>query len=155
MEREGLDEVIPKAKKFWQRHKLENIVDEDEFVKGAVIFHDLKQAREFEIKSSRHTEEERSDYTEHEGYLATLSPRQNKSLRWYACRTPYEKDESDLLMKRLLFLIGDELFGTVRKDGDTGEPTSAEPKLLWDHTKTFSRAQWQIFATCCLAAMTQ
>ncbi|KAJ4347979.1 uncharacterized protein N0V89_009351 [Didymosphaeria variabile] len=120
-----------KAEEFWRRHSLGNIVDEDDFVKGALIFHDLEGAREFEYKSSKHTEEEKRRYDEHQERLSGLSSRQKRSLRWYACRTEYTVEHhADAVVKQMIFAVGDAVVGVL-----VGKPNGPEDKLLWDHGK--------------------
>ena len=150
---EEYDEVKEKATSFWEHHKLGKLVDEEEFVKGAMLFKDLKGARLFEYqnRSRVFTDEEKAGFSLREEFFAGLTPRQNTALRWYARSTVYRKEhKGDSLAKKVLFGVGDALVDAI-----CDRPKGVKDKSLWDHVKSFSSAQWQIFATCCLAAMTQ
>lgn len=148
---ESFDTVMQKAEIFWRYHGLDAIVEEDEFRKGALVIKDLEGARQFEHDSASHTAAEQANYSEREKLLSKLTSLQRTSLRWYTCRTKYLKEhKADAVVKRMLFAIGDALADVL-----WGEPNGPEDKLLWDHIKSFSTAQWQIISTCCLAAMTQ
>lgn len=148
------DEIGQKATLFWRRHKLGELVDEDEFVKGAILFKDLRGAREFEFQhaSDDPKKHAKAKFTLREKFYAELTTRQNMSLRWYARSVNYvaAEHEGDSLANKMIFSVGDAIMDSI-----WGRLNEAEDKSLWDHVKSFSSAQWQIFATCCLAAMTQ
>ncbi|KAJ4301465.1 hypothetical protein N0V90_003557 [Kalmusia sp. IMI 367209] len=151
LSQENFDKVMSKAEKFWEHHKLGEIVDKDDFSKGALIFYDLEGVREFEYSSSNHTAEQRMGYSRYQQHLSELSNRQKTSLRWFGRRTNYlEEHDTDSVVKRLFFAVGDAVVNALGKKAEGNYD-----KSFWDHMKTFSRAQWQIFCTCFLAAMTQ
>jgi hypothetical protein len=149
LERE--DDVKQKAGAFWREHKLHMVVDEDVFVKGAWIFKDLKGTRDFEYCSRNETNTKNQNTSTRQERLSGLSSLENWSLRQYASRTNYaDEHEPSTSLKSIIFAVGDGVSYSIRHKSDV-----AEDKFLWDHIKTFSKAQWQIFSACCLAAMTQ
>jgi hypothetical protein len=154
---EEFDDAMAQAAAFWDHYDLRHIVDKDDFVKGALVFNDLEGAREFEHNSPQHTEEQLLSYSERDKRFAQLSARQRASIKWFTRRTDYLVEEragnvvqSGTVVKRLIFAVVDAVVNVL-----LGISEPAEKKSLWDHMKTCSTAQWQIFCTCCLAAMTQ
>jgi hypothetical protein len=144
--------VKEKAERFWSTHGLDEIVDKDEFIKGALVFYDLTEAVRIEYESSRHTVQERASYTTHQLDLYNLSARQKTSIRRFGRKTKYadEYKSSSNAVKRFLFAAVDFL-----RDPFTEQPEGNDKKSDWDHIKTLSRAHWTILCTCFLAAMTQ
>ncbi|KAJ4303170.1 hypothetical protein N0V90_002063 [Kalmusia sp. IMI 367209] len=106
---ERFDEAMEKARMFWRAHGLGDIVDEDDFIKGALVFHDLDEAVNMEYKYPRHTDQERENYTDHQRLLSNLKSRQKTSIRRFGRKTKY-KDEYETesnIVKKLFFTIID------------------------------------------------
>lgn len=161
------------ARKFWEYHRLAEVVPEDDFVRGATIFIDLETSRRWAYEHApansgvwrptpdsapqahrnvgSEIQEDANALTDQERVLNQLSDLQQTSLRYYLCRTHHlDAHRGDPnLFRKVLFSLGDALFEPFYKD------QSFPRKTIWDHIKTLSTAQWQILCTCCLAAMTQ
>ena len=149
LENKSIPLVISEAREFWIKHDLGNVVDEEDFTRGAVVFHDLHGSKKVDKLGVLDTD--------HKYELSKLSPRQKTSVRRYLCKTKYVEEYStdSNFIKKFIYAAVDAVVDFANDPFSKKKAEDVPIKLAWDHIKSLTRAHWAILVTCFLAAMTQ